>query len=116
ASNIPPEESLYIAAKSTGNKFISHKIEENILVTGGNIDLSLAMTDLFPPMIYHIIDIEQENNKLAETFYKISNDYKTELEFKIAKLLPLIETILIIGMALAIGGVVISIFMPMYHG
>ncbi|MEQ8188080.1 MAG: type II secretion system F family protein [Candidatus Eremiobacterota bacterium] len=116
SSNIPVRDSLNIAAKSTGNKFITQKIEANNIITGGNIALSLEMTGFFPEMIYQSIETEEENGKLAETFFKISDDYNTIIKFRLEKLLPIVKTILIILTVLAIVGFIGDwIFMPHYY-
>jgi len=112
SNNIPVRDSLDIASKSTGNKFITQKIEGNNIITGGNIALSLEMTGIFPQTIYQATETEEENDKLAETFYKISDDYNTVIEFRLAKLLPIVKIILFVLTVLTIVGFVHSIFMP----
>ena len=44
-------------------------------------------------LIYKIIDTEEENSKLSEIFYKISDEYNAEIEGKVKKLLLINETI-----------------------
>jgi len=58
----------------------------------------------------------EEDGKLAETFYKISDDYNTVIEFRLVKLLPVMRIILIILTGLTIVGIIGDwIFMPYYY-
>lgn len=73
------------------------------------------MTGIFPQTIYQAIETEEENGKLAETFYKISDDYNTIIKFRLAKLIPVMRIILIILTGLIISGFIREMFMPMYQ-
>jgi type II secretory pathway component PulF len=116
SSNIPVRDSLDIAAKSTGNKFVTQKMEKNNIATVEDLALSLAITGFSPQMIYQLIETEEENSRLAEAFCKISDDYNTEIEFRLAKLFPIVKTILIILPVLTIVGIVYIICMPgLFH-
>jgi len=109
-SNIPLMKALSIAVKATGNRFLSKKIEENS--KDGEIAFSIAGAFFLPTVIFELIKTEKNNKKLAEIFYKLSDDYNSEIEFRLKKVFPVIESILIIGVVLITLFFIFSIFMP----
>ena len=112
SSNIPLMEALSIAIKATGNRFLSKKIEENS--KDGEIAFSVAGAIFLPTVIFELIKTEKNNKKLGETLCKLSDDYNSEMEITLNRLLPLTEGFLIVVTVLIIFFFITNIFLPGY--
>ena len=63
-------------------------------------------------MIYKIIDTGEENSKLSEIFYKLSDEYNAEIEVRLKKLLPIMKNILLVAGGFIFCFFIYSLFMP----
>lgn len=74
----------------------------------------LADSGVFPPMVYHMIEIGEETGNLEDMLDKVSTYYDEEVEMATQSLLAAMEPLIIIVMALIVVPIVLAIMMPMY--
>lgn len=74
----------------------------------------LADSGVFPPMVYHMIEIGEETGNLEDMLDKVSSYYDEEVEMATQSLLAAMEPLIIIVMALIVVPIVLAIMMPMY--
>ncbi len=110
-------ESLEIVSKVISNRVISDSIVEarKSISEGESIALPLSKNDIFPRMVLQMIRIGEETGNIEEMLLKVADFYKKESESKIDVLVSLIEPALILFLGLVVGGIVISIMLPMFN-
>ena len=64
-------------------------------------------------MVISMIEVGEETGKLPEMLDKIADTYDEEVDNAVAALTSMIEPIMMVGLAVVIGGIVIALFMPM---
>ncbi len=74
---------------------------------------SMEWSSLFDPILVQIIHVGEDTGNIAEVLNKMSNFYRDALQNKIDILMALIEPILMAFIAVIIGLLVASIFLPM---
>ncbi len=74
----------------------------------------LADSGVFPPMVYHMIEIGEETGNLEDMLDKVAAYYDDEVEMATQSLLAAMEPLIIIVMALIVVPIVLAIMMPMY--
>lgn len=74
----------------------------------------LADSGVFPPMVYHMIEIGEETGNLEDMLDKVSSYYDDEVEMATQSLLAAMEPLIIIVMAVIVVPIVLAIMMPMY--
>ena len=115
-SGVPILDGLEITAKTAGNAII----EDAILATrkaveeGKTISEPLAQTKVFPPMVVQMINVGEQTGALDQMLSKIADFYEEEVDTAVAGLMKLIEPLMIVILGIMIGGIVASMYLPLY--
>jgi type IV pilus assembly protein PilC len=109
-------DALSITAKTAGNKVLEKGLLRTLERISGGLTIAepLKETGVFPPMVIHMIAVGEKTGDLAEMLKKISEFYEEEVDAAVEALTSIIEPIMIIGMGLIIGGILISMYLPMF--
>ncbi|MDP9362517.1 MAG: type II secretion system F family protein [Acidobacteriota bacterium] len=116
ASGVPILDGLQITARTSGNAIV----EDAIMATrksveeGKTISEPLADTDVFPTMVVQMIAVGEQTGALDTMLAKIAEFYEDEVDTAVAGLMKLLEPVLIAFLGVAIGGIVIAMYMPMF--
>src|ERR1035437_957974 len=81
---------------------------------GDNLAKPLAQSFVFPPMVVRMISIGEKSGALEQLLEKISEFYDQQVEATVEQLTALIEPLMIGLMGLIVGGIVLSIFLPIF--
>jgi type IV pilus assembly protein PilC len=65
-------------------------------------------------MVIHMITVGEKTGDLAEMLKKIAEFYQEEVDAAVEALTSIIEPIMLICMGLVIGGILISMYLPMF--
>jgi len=113
-SGVPILEALKIVSKAVGNKVL----EESILKTleevrrGKTLAPNLEKSKIFPPMVIEMISVGEESGELENMLENIADNYDTQVDIATNNLVSLIEPFIIIFLGVVIGGIVVSMFLP----
>lgn len=113
-SGVPIMTTLDIVAETAGNRVVAGAVlESRESVRAGNL-LSEPLTGskVFPPMVVRMIAIGERTGALEVLLEKIAEFYDAQVKAAVSSLTSLIEPILISVMGIIVGGVVLSVFMP----
>ncbi len=116
SSGVPILEALEITARTSGNAVV----EDAIMATrasveeGKTIAEPLKATDVFPPMVVQMVAVGEQTGALETMLSKIADFYEDEVDEATANLLALLEPIMICFLGAIIGGIVISMYLPMF--
>lgn len=112
---VSPILSLQLMANTFTNFFYKKKvmeIKEN-LNAGFSFAESMEWSSLFDPILVQIIHVGEDTGNITEVLKKMSDFYRDMLQTKIDILMSLIEPLLMAMIAVIIGVIVWSIFLPM---
>jgi len=107
---------LDISKKTTGNYRIEQaiaKAKESVNV-GEKLATSLQMSGEFPGMVIRMIAVGEQSGALAQTLSKVSEFYDKEVTATVKKIFALFEPFMIVIMGLVVGGIAMSIFLPLF--
>ena len=116
SSGVPILDGLQITARTAGNSIV----EDAIMATrksveeGKTISEPLGDTDVFPSMVVQMIAVGEQTGALDTMLSKIADFYEDEVDTAVAGLMKLLEPVLIAFLGVAIGGIVIAMYMPMF--
>ena len=116
SSGVPILDGLQITARTAGNSIV----EDAIMATrksveeGKTISEPLGDTEVFPPMVVQMIAVGEQTGALDTMLSKIADFYEDEVDVAVAGLMKLLEPVLIAFLGVAIGGIVIAMYMPMF--
>lgn len=115
-SGVPILESLEITKETVGNVHYADTLADaQVGVKGGEpIVGRLSKYDLYPPMVYHMIGVGEETGSVDDMLAKVAEFFNKEVEAMVASLTSIMEPLLIMVMGITVGGMVISLYLPMF--
>ncbi len=116
ASGIPMLDALRTTAGAAGNTVVSEALEtvRDEVEQGGSIHAALRQTNVFPTMLCQIVHVGEQTGKLGPMLDRIADFYEEEVDTDVDSLMKLLEPALITILGVVIGGIVISMYLPMY--
>lgn len=107
---------LDIVAKTSGNKVVEGAVANcRVAVRNGEpISLPLSKSGVFPPMVCRMIGVGEQTGQLEKMLSKIADFYDEQVDVAVAALTSLIEPLVIALLGIVIGGIVISLFLPIF--
>jgi type IV pilus assembly protein PilC len=116
-SGVPILGALEIVASTSGNQIIEDAInnaKENVR-KGETLSEPLSRSGIFPPMVTRMIGIGEKSGALEALLEKISEFYDQQVKTAVESLTSMIEPLMIGLMGVIVGGIVISIMMPIFE-
>jgi type IV pilus assembly protein PilC len=116
SSGVPLLDGLEITARTAGNAIV----EDAIMATrasierGETVSKPLQDTKVFPPMVTQMIGVGEATGALDMMLSKIADFYEDEVDTAVAGLLTLLEPIMISFLGVIVGGIVISMYLPIF--
>ena len=116
-TGVPVLQALDIVATTAGNSQVSGALKDvqESVKRGETLAAPLARHDVFPPMVTHMMEVGEETGALDSMLGKVADFYDQEVDDSVSALTSLIEPILIIVMGVAVGGILISLYLPMFN-
>ncbi len=110
-------QAMETVAKTAGNKLIEKTImEARESIRGGErIAEPLKRSGVFPPMVVQMISIGEETGALDSMLTKIADFYDSEVSAAIEGLTGMIEPLIIVFLAVVVGGMVVAMYLPMFE-
>ena len=115
-NNVFITDSMEILSKITNNEIYKEIMFNTInnIAIGEKISTSFKDNWAIPEVAYYMIVTGESTGELAEMMSKVSLYYQEEHKNIINSLKSLIEPIMIIFLAVVVGGVVLSVIIPMF--
>ncbi|MDY3274997.1 MAG: type II secretion system F family protein [Agathobacter sp.] len=116
-SGLPMVEALAITAGTMTNYLYKRKIEEAKEDVTRGIPLSepLLRDDMFPPMVGHMTKIGEETGDLEGMLSRLADYYDEEVEMASQTVMAALEPMIILVLAVVVGGVIGAVMMPMFE-
>ena len=116
SSAVPILQALTISQKVSGNPVVGKVVLDAraSLERGSSLTEPLEKSWIFPPMVTSMTRIGESTGSLDYMLEKIADFYEEEVERTVDTLKSLIEPLMIVILAGAVGLIVAAIFMPMF--
>jgi type IV pilus assembly protein PilC len=115
-SGVPLLEAMAITARTSGNSVIEAGIMKarKAIEEGRNMTDPLRETGIFPPMVTQMIGVGEQTGAMDAMLSKIADFYEDEVDAAIKDMLALMEPMIMAFLGVVVGGVVISLYMPLF--
>ena len=116
SSGVPILDGLEITARTSGNAIVEDAIMmvRKGVESGLTIAQPLKESGVFPPMVVQMIGVGEQTGALDAMLSKIADFYEEEVDQAVANLLTLMEPVMIFFLGTTVGGIVISMYMPLF--
>lgn len=115
SSGVSVLNALQIVRDTAGNSVVSDAVQvvHDAVKEGEGMSKPLESTGVFPGMVVSMIEVGEETGALPEMLARIAITYEEEVDNAVEALTSLIEPVMIIFLAVVVGGIVIALFMPL---
>jgi type IV pilus assembly protein PilC len=115
-SGVPMLEAMEITARTSGNAVVEEailKVRKEI-ESGRTIVDPLRETGVFPNMVVQMIGVGEQTGALDTMLGKVADFYEDEVDAAVGDLLTAMEPMIILVLGVVVGGVVISMYLPLF--
>lgn len=109
--------SLKIAGEVIGNRRLARTIRKagDSVNIGEKLTASLANSREFPPLVIQMVSAGEQSGSLSEALDRVNRFYDREVPASIRRMFAVFEPLMIIFMAVVVGGVALAIFLPIFQ-
>jgi len=115
-SGVPILEGLSITARTSGNAVLEDALMKvrKAVEEGRTIVDPLKECGVFPNMVTQMIGVGEATGAMDAMLQKIADFYEDEVDAATKDMLTLLEPVMIGFLGIAVGGIVISLYMPLF--
>jgi type IV pilus assembly protein PilC len=116
AAGVPLVEALDSVGGASGNSLYADatsKIQQEVS-TGTSLTAAMQNVNLFPSMVIQMTAIGEESGSIDHMLGKAADFYESEVDDMVAGLSSLMEPIIIVFLGTIIGGIVVSMYLPIF--
>jgi type IV pilus assembly protein PilC len=116
SSGVPILEGLDITARTSGNAVVEKAIQQTrkAVEAGRSLVDPLKESDVFPGMVTQMIGVGEQTGAMDAMLQKIADFYEEEVDAAVKDLLTALEPIMIVFLGTVVGGIVISMYLPLF--
>ena len=116
-NGVPVLTALKITEQVMSNRLIREAIAKTreAVTDGKTLAQPLAQSKLFPQLMIDLVRIGEETGDVPGSLNNIADTYETELQIALRVMSDLIGPVLIIVMAIIVGFLLLSIFLPLFR-
>ena len=116
AAGVPLVEALDSVGGASGNSLFADatvRIQQEVS-TGTSLTAAMGNANLFPTMVLQMCSIGEESGSIDHMLGKAADFYEAEVDEMVAGLSSLMEPIIIVFLGTLIGGIVVSMYLPIF--
>ena len=116
AAGVPLVEALDSVGGASGNAvyaLATEKIQQEVS-TGTSLTAAMTNANIFPSMVIQMCAIGEESGSIDHMLGKAADFYEAEVDDMVAGLSSLMEPIIIVILGTIIGGIVVSMYLPIF--
>jgi type IV pilus assembly protein PilC len=115
-SGVPILEGLAITARTSGNSVLEEALMKvrKAIEEGRTIVDPLKECGVFPNMVTQMIGVGEATGAMDAMLQKIADFYEDEVDAATKDMLSLLEPVMICFLGVAVGGIVIALYMPLF--
>jgi len=115
-AGVPLPVALAVARRAAANLVLRDVLErtETSVQQGRGLSGGLVPGPFVPPMVTQMVAVGEESGALDRMFVRVAETFETEAERLSQRLTALVEPVVIVLLGLVVGGIMISIFLPMF--
>lgn len=116
AGGIPLVPAFEVAAQAVGNAHIRQRLAPTLKTVreGGAFHQALEESGIFPPLAIDMVKVGETTGALDEMLGNVSDFFDEEVETRLARVLALIEPLMLVFLGIVIAVLLVSIYLPLF--
>jgi len=117
SSGVPMLDGLAITARTAGNRVVERAVLGCRLSVSHGRTLSEPLTEckIFPPMVCQMVAVGETTGALDSMLKRVADFFEEEVDEAVANLTALMEPAIMIVLGIILGGLVISMYLPIFQ-
>jgi type IV pilus assembly protein PilC len=114
---IPLVNSLEIAARSTGNRYLGKELEivAGRVREGQGLAATLLERQTVPDVAIKMIEVGESTGALTEMLNSLADFYDEEIDTEVSRFVTLIEPAMLVFMGIVIASIVLALYLPLFE-
>jgi general secretion pathway protein F len=114
-SGVPILASMKIVSNLVSNVHMKRAVDEarTSISEGASITGPLVKSELFPPMVTHMIKLGEKSGELEPMLKIVSENYEDQVNTKLSGLTSVLEPIMMVGMGIVVAFILFSVVVPL---
>ena len=110
-------DAITLGGKASGSIFFREATDRiaRMVESGYSFSNAISKETVFPGIVRNMVSVGEKTGNVDDVLNKIAEFYEEQVESTVEGLLKLIEPVLIVGIALVIGFIVISLYLPVFE-
>jgi type II secretory pathway component PulF len=115
-SGIPILDALSITRDTVGNKILSKAVDnmKEDVTRGTMLSEPMRGAKIFPPLAVQMVAIGEKSGSLEAMLSKVADYFDRDANYMITNLMPLIEPLLLLGLAFVVVLLALGVYLPMW--
>ncbi len=115
-SGVPILQALDIVRDTSGNEVIARAMDKvyNSVKDGESIHEPLRESQVFPPLVVHMVAVGEETGAIDAMLNKVAEAYERDVNDTVNALTSILEPILIVFLGIIVGTIVIALYLPLF--
>ncbi len=116
AAGVPLPRIMDIVVQVAPNSVVSNALKEvqEGLVQGHGLSKPMAMNKIFPPLLVQMMTVGEQTGTLDSSLENVATFYESEVSNRLDVLTSMMEPLIVVGIAVAVGFIALAVIMPMY--
>ena len=116
-SGIPVLNALNLVVDTTTSRALARSLRDvsDKVKKGEGLARPLRETGFFPPMVTNLIAVGEESGTLDDMLFQVAETYDQEVQHAIKRFITLFEPLVIILMAIGVGGILFAFLLPILN-
>ncbi len=117
AGGTPLVEAMRTAQESVTNRAYSARLTRATqhVVEGGSLAQALKAEQLLPETAIKMVEVGEASGKLDGMLAEVAQFYEETLDHRLARVMALIEPLLMLLMGILVGGTIVTMYLPIFH-
>jgi len=114
-AGVPHLDALQICRDTSSNEVLTEAVEEirRTVREGEGIARPMGETGLFDDVVTNMVDVGEETGELDSMLLKVADAYEAQVDRRLETLFKVLEPVIMLFMAVAIGGLLLALILPM---
>jgi type IV pilus assembly protein PilC len=114
-NGVPILQALTIVRETVGNVIVANLVStiHDSVKEGETVAAPMKASKVFPAMVAGMVDVGEQTGALPDLLMKVADNYENEVDNSVNAMTSLLEPIMIVFLAVVVGGIVIAMFLPL---
>lgn len=117
SGGLPLVNAMEVSSNSIGNRALAASVKEAVPLVreGQSLTNALESTHMLDNLALEMVKVGEQTGALADMLTAVADFYDEELDTRLATVMALVEPVMLVVMAVVVGGMVMAFYVPLFQ-